>query len=148
MPEDQKFHLHFSGHGTGTEASSVRDAHSVSNRETGRSPGPRPGQVHWRRSLFDPEALERAIGEPEEAARVLEGMNAPKKTLKIENFDASFPVLQRGDPDIIVLVVFTAENGARQTARLDVQKAMFLDAIPEPLNREWTARVITNHIWL
>jgi hypothetical protein len=44
-------------------------------------------------------------------------------------------------------VVFADEHGVRQTARLDIQKVMFLDALPEPLNREWTASVIANSIW-
>ena len=143
MPEDEKFYLHLSGHGSGGRSvgkdlpSTVSDVHLVSDSETGRSRG----------FAFV------TMGTPEEAAKAIEGMAVSTRTLKIKNFDVSFPVLQRGDPDVIVSVVFVDENGATRTARLDVQKAMFLDALPEPLNRarvnrEGIARMIARKIWV
>lgn len=58
-----------------------------------------------------------------------------------------FPSLKGSDQSaVIVLVTFALGNMAEVSARLDVQKQMFIDRIPETLDARKTAQDISRMI--
>ena len=70
-----------------------------------------------------------------------------KLQLQVAGWKAMFPSLRgSGQGAVIVLVTFALGDKAEVSARLDVQKQMFIDRIPEVLDARATAQAISRMI--